>query len=76
VGNFRDGEVGKKVRQQILSQFFFMHNPDQEFAEYMFRYDKRGSSVTGLESGILDDSHLENFFHVVKDRANKVPNQT
>jgi hypothetical protein len=33
VGNFRDGDVGKKVKAQIFSQFFSKHNPDKEFAD-------------------------------------------
>ena len=51
-----------------------MHNPDREFAEYVFGLDKKkGELPENLIN--LDDTKLESFMHVVKD-ANKVPLQT
>jgi hypothetical protein len=37
VGNFKDSEIGKKVRFQIFNQFFALHNPEKEFADYLFK---------------------------------------
>ena len=31
IGNLRDGEVGKKVKDQILNEFLAVHNPDKDF---------------------------------------------
>jgi hypothetical protein len=28
VGNFKDGEIGSKVKAQIFKEFFAQHNPD------------------------------------------------
>jgi hypothetical protein len=64
VGNFKDGEIGKKVRNQIFTQFFSIHNPEREFAEYMFNFDKHKIFPT---DAILEEKFLESHLHIVKD---------
>lgn len=31
MGNFHDGEIGLKVRRQILTEFLHKKNPDKDF---------------------------------------------
>jgi len=36
VGNFKDGEVGRKLMQQIFSEFFDKHDIDQDFYDTFY----------------------------------------
>jgi hypothetical protein len=46
-----------------------MHNPDKEFSEFLFNFDKK---KTIESNAILEDKFLESHLHVVKD-TNLVP---
>lgn len=37
MGNFKDGEIGTKIRNQILSEFLEKNNPDKDFMETFYR---------------------------------------
>jgi len=37
VGNFTDGEVGKKIKALVFDEFFAKNNPDREFADFVFK---------------------------------------
>jgi hypothetical protein len=36
-GNFKDGEIGNKLKSQLFKEFFAKYNPDKEFADYVFK---------------------------------------
>lgn len=36
IGNFRDGQIGRKVKSQIFSEFFQRHNPEKDFQETFY----------------------------------------
>ena len=36
IGNFKDGEVGNKVKSQIFTEFFERNNPDRDFYESFY----------------------------------------
>ena len=36
VGNFKDGEVGQKIKLQILQDFMSKNDPDKEFYDSLY----------------------------------------
>ena len=36
VGNFRDGQIGKKIKKEIMVEFFVRNNLETEFQEQFF----------------------------------------
>lgn len=38
IGNFKDGEIGTKIRNQIINDYLVLNNPDKVFNEEFYRY--------------------------------------
>ena len=38
MGNFKDGEIGSKIRNEILAEYMLFNNPDKDFTEEFYRY--------------------------------------